>query len=54
MIKDPEERRMRKKAIKMQNDSTSGVRRIPFKEAMKKIRESQVAKKNPEDNFKRY
>ena len=54
MIKDPEERKMRKKAIKMQNNSTSGFKRIPFKEAMKKIREVQLAKKNPEDNFKRY
>ena len=54
MIKDPEERKMRKKAIKMQNNSTSGFKRIPFKGAMKKIREVQLAKKNPEDNFKRY
>ena len=54
MIKDPEERKMRKKAIKMQNETTSGFKRMPFKEAMKKIREIQAAKRNPEDNFKRY
>ena len=54
MIKDPEERKMRKKAIKMQNNSTSGFKRIPFKEAMKKIREVQLAKKNPEDNYFNY
>lgn len=54
MIKEPEERKMRKKAIKMQNETTKGVKRLPFKEAMKKIREAQASKRNPEDNFKRY
>lgn len=54
MIKDVEERKMRKKAIKMQNETTKGVTRLPFKEAMRKIREAQVAKRNPEENFKRY
>jgi len=54
MIKEPEERKMRKKAIKMQNETTKGVKRLPFKEAMKKIRETQASKRNPEDNFKRY
>ena len=54
MRKDPKERKMRKKAIKLQNETTSGFRRIPFKEAMRKIREIQKAKKNPNENFKRY
>jgi len=54
MRKDPKERKMRKKAIKLQNETTSGFRRIPFKEAMRKIRETQEAKKNPNENFKRY
>jgi len=54
MIKDTEERKMRRKAIKMQNETTKGVKRLPFKEAMKKIRETQASKRNPEDNFKRY
>ena len=46
MIKDPEERKMRKKAIKLQNETTSGFKRMPFKEAMKKIRETQEARRN--------
>lgn len=54
MRKDPKERKMRKKAIKLQNETTSGFRRIPFKEAMRKIREIQEAKKNLNENFKRY
>ena len=54
MIKDPEERKMRKKAIKLQNETTSGFKRMPFKEAMKKIREAQQAKRNPTENFTRY
>ena len=54
MIKDPEERKMRKKAIKLQNETTSGFKRMPFKEAMKKIRETQQAKRNPTENFTRY
>lgn len=54
MIKDTEERKMRRKAIKMQNETTKGVKRLPFKEAMKKIRETQASKRNLEDNFTRY
>tara|TARA_B100001093_G_C26786755_1_gene997023 strand:+ start:1310 stop:1474 length:165 start_codon:yes stop_codon:yes gene_type:complete len=54
MIKDPEERKMRKKAIKLQNETTSGFKRLPFKEAVKKIRELQKAKRNPTENFTRY
>ena len=52
-IKDPEERKMRKKAIKLQNETTSGFKRMPFKEAMKKIREAQQAKEINR-NFTRY
>jgi hypothetical protein len=54
MIKDPEERRMRKKAIKLQNLTKSSVKVMPFKEAMKKIRETQEMKRKPEENFERY